>query len=219
MIVDFSFDGKFVLLVGGGSEAYNKALNFIDAGSKVLVVSRNFSNDILKLHEAKKILIQKTEVKNGEEFIRNLKPKPDLLALATSNHELNAILAREAKSAGLMVYVADNPAISDFILPAVARIGDVRVAISTNGKSPAMAKILRQRVEKLITQEDLLHIKLQESMRAVLKERIVNQKVRKKILYTILEDEKVNGLLKEGNLDEAQKVAMKIMESSEEEKQ
>jgi len=218
VIVDFNFEGKYVVLVGGGAEAYNKVLNFIDAGSRVLVVSRNFSSGILKLHEAKKILIEKTEIKNGEDFIRNLNPKPDLLTVATSNHELNGVLARAAKSEGFMVYVADNPAISDFILPAVARIGDVRVAVSTNGKSPAMAKTLRQRIEKLITQEDLLHIKLQEFMRAVLKQRIVNQKVRKKILYNILEDEKVNGLLKEGKFAEAQKAAIKIMESLEEEK-
>ena len=116
-----------------------------------------------------------------------------------------------------MVYVADNPAISDFILPAVARIGDVRITISTGGKSPAMAKALRARIEKLITKEDLLHIKLQEYMRGILKQRIINQKDRKKILYKVLEDEQVQKSLKDGKFGAAQKTAIKIMECFEKE--
>ena len=90
---------------------------------------------------------------------------------------------------------------------------DVRIAVSTDGKSPAMAKKLRQRIEELITKEDLLQIKLQERMRAVLKERIGDQKVRRKVLYKILEDEKVKTLLRAGKLGEAEKTAFKIMEN------
>ena len=217
MIIDFKFEGKYVVMVGGGSEAYNKALTFLDAGSKVLVVSRNFSSGIMELHRRKKIDLLRTEVRDGETFVKQLNPKPDLLAIATSDHALNANLASRAKSAGQMVYVADNPAISDFILPAVARIGDVRVTISTGGKSPAMAKALRTRIEKLITKEDLLHIKLQEYMRGILKQRIINQKDRKKILYKILEDEQVQKSLKDGKFGGAQKTALKIMESFEKE--
>ena len=217
MIIDFKFEGKYVVMVGGGSEAYNKALTFLDAGSKVLVVSRNFSSGIMELHRMKKIDLLRAEVKDGEIFVKQLNPKPDLLAIATNDQALNASLASRAKSAGHMVYVADNPAISDFILPAVARIGDVRVTISTGGKSPAMAKALRARIEKLITKEDLLHIKLQEYMRGILKQRIINQKDRKKILYKVLEDEQVQKSLKDGKFDAAKKTAMKIMECFEKE--
>jgi len=58
----------------------------------------------------------------------------------------------------------------------------------------------------------LLQIKLQNYMRAILKQRISNQKVRKKILYKILNDEHVKKLLKNDKLDEAQRAALKIME-------
>ena len=59
---------------------------------------------------------------------------------------------------------------SDFILPAVARVGDVKVAVSTGGKSPAMAHVLRERIEKLVTPQDLLEIELQANMRGILKD-------------------------------------------------
>ena len=213
MIIDFKFDGKYVVIVGGGTEAYKKTLRFLDAGSKILVASRTFSKGIKKLHQEKKINLLKADIKNGETFFNQLNPKPDLLAVATNDQKLNVQLSKRARSAGCMVYVADNPSISDFILPAVARIGDVRIAMSTGGKSPAMAKVLRQRVERLITQEDLLQIKLQKYMRAILKQRISNQKVRKKILYKILNDEHVKKLLRNDKLNEAQRVALTIMES------
>jgi siroheme synthase (precorrin-2 oxidase/ferrochelatase) len=60
----------------------------------------------------------------------------------------------------------------------------------------------------------LLHIELQEHMRAVLKDRVGEQKNRKRILYTILGDERVNVLLKEGKLDEAKKEAIEIMKKT-----
>jgi len=212
LIIDFKFDGKYVVIVGGGTEAYKKTLRFLDAGSKILVASRTFTSGIKKLHQEKKINLLKADIKNGETFFNQLNPKPDLLAVATNDQKLNVQLSKRARSAGCMVYVADNPSISDFILPAVAKIGEVRIAMSTGGKSPAMAKVLRQRVERLITQEDLLQIKLQNYMRAILKQQISDQKLRKKILYKILKDEHVKKLLRNGKLDEAQRVALKILE-------
>ena len=217
MIMDFKLNGKYIVMVGAGTEAYKKVLTFLDAGSKVLVVSRNFSAGFKELEKEKKICLTRTEIKDGAAFVKELNPRPDLLAVATSDHQLNAALAKRAKGMGFMVYVADNPDISDFILPAVAKIGDVRIAVSTEGKSPAMAKRLRQRIEDLITLEDLLQIKLQERMRTVLKERVADQKVRRKVLYKILENEKVKLLLISGKFNEAEKAALKIMESVESE--
>jgi precorrin-2 dehydrogenase/sirohydrochlorin ferrochelatase len=212
LIIDFKFEGKYVVMVGGGSEAFSKVQSFLDAGSRVLVISRNFGSGILNLSENKKIDLRRAEIREGEAFIRQLDPKPDLLAVATSDHNLNAKLASCAKSEGFMIYVADNPAISDFILPAVSKIGEVRIAVSTGGKSPAMAKTLRERIERLITEEDLLHIELQEYLRAILKQEVSEQKDRKKILYRVLEDKHVNELLKEGKLDKAKKEALIITE-------
>ena len=212
LIIDFSFEGKQVVMVGGGSEAFSKVQGFLDAGSKVLVISRNFSSGILQLQGKNKIELLRTEIKDGATFLQRLNPKPDLLAVATSDHGLNAKLADYARSQGLMVYVADNPALSDFILPAVSKIGEVRIAVSTGGKSPAMAKTLRERIERLITREDLLQIELQDYMRAILKEQVGQQKVRKGIIYKILQDERVNESLREGKLGKAKKEALQIME-------
>lgn len=215
MIVDLKFDGKYVVIVGGGAEGYRKTLSFLDAGSKILVVSKTFSSSIKKLHRMKKINLLKADIKDEAAFINSLSPKPNSLIAVTNDQNLNVQLAKHAKSAGCMVYAVDTPSISDFIFPALAKVGEVKIAISTNGKSPAMARVLRQRIERMITQEDLLQIKLQNYIRAILKQRISDQKVRRKVLYKILKDDNITRLLKEGEFGEAQRMALEILESFE----
>ena len=214
MLVDLKSNGKCVVVVGGGSEGYRKTLDFVEAGAKVLVVSRSFSNGIKELSRSGKICTQKEEVEDAEAFVSSFDPKPALLVAVTNNHELNLQLIIKAKAAGCMVYAPDNPAISDFTLPAVAKVGDISIAISTEGKSPAMARVLRQRIEKMITPEDLLQVELQNRLRATLKQQVGDQNVRRHLLYQILEDAEVKKLLKKGALNEAQEIAEKILQNS-----
>jgi precorrin-2 dehydrogenase/sirohydrochlorin ferrochelatase len=214
LLVDLNFNGKYVVVVGGGSESYRKSQSFVEAGAKILVVSKTFSLGIKKLHAMGKLELLQAEVKDAEDFVKNLKPKPDLLVAVTNDHRLNAQLIKHTKSEGCMVYSVDDPSASDFILPALAKVGEVKIAISTTGKSPAMARVLRQRIEKMITEEDLLQIELQNRLRANLKKRISDQKVRRQILYKTLKNDEVKRFLKEGKFDGALEVAMKILESS-----
>ena len=147
--------------------------------------------------------------------LSSLNPKPDIFLAVTNESKLNLELVKAAKSAGCMVYSVDNPALSDFILPAVARVGDVKIAVSTSGKSPAMARALRERIEQMITPEDLLEIQLQHMFAVILKEQVPDPKVRSKMLYEILNNDNIKQVLKEGKLCEAQEIAMKLVEKKE----
>jgi precorrin-2 dehydrogenase/sirohydrochlorin ferrochelatase len=98
-------------------------------------------------------------------------------------------------------------------LPAVAKVGDVTIAVSTGGKSPAMASELRQRIEKLIAPQDLAKIGLQEQLREILKEKVPDQKARRLLLYKILGDPEVNGLLERGKFEEAKTKALEVLEN------
>jgi precorrin-2 dehydrogenase/sirohydrochlorin ferrochelatase len=213
LILDFNFEGKYVVIVGGGAEGYRKILSFLDAGSKILVVSRKFLVDIHTLHQLKKIDLVNADIRDAEAFVNGLSPTPDLLVAVTNNQNLNFRLVKHAKAAGCMVYCVDNPAISDFMFPALAKIDDVKIAISTSGKSPTMARVLRKRIEKLITKEDLLQIRLQDYVRPILKQRIPDQKIRKIVLCEILEDVHIKKLLRKGKFDDAKNLALDIAES------
>ncbi len=215
MLIDLKLDGKTVIVVGGGSEAYRKTQSFVDCGAKIWVISREFSSGIEKLGDEKKVALLKTEIKDAESFVNSLNPKPNILLAATNDSKLNLELVKAAKAFGCMVYAVDNPALSDFILPAVAKVGDVKIAVSTGGKSPAMARVLRKRIEEMITVQDLLEIDLQDELRRMLKERVSDSNVRRKLLYEILNNEDIKEALVEGNFDMAQVLAIKFIEKGE----
>ena len=212
MLIDLKINGKTIIVVGGGEEAYRKTQSVIDSGATIWVVSKDFSSGIEKLAEEKKLALVKTEIQSAKAFVDSLNPKPDMLLAVTDNSRLNSELVAAARALGCMVYSVDNPALSDFILPAVAHIGDVKIAVSTSGKSPAMAKLLRERIEELITPEDLLEIELHAYVRGILKEKVSDPKRRSEFLYAILNDAKIKQALKQGNLHQAQELAMKILE-------
>ncbi len=215
MLIDLKLTGKTIIVVGGGAEAYRKTQSFLDSGAVVWVVSKEFSSGIQKLNEEKRVILLKTEIKDSTSFVDCLNPKPDVLLAATDDSKLNSKLVQAAKGWGCMVYAVDNPAISDFILPAIARVGDVKIAVSTGGKSPAMARVLRERIEKLVKPEDLLEIELQADMRSILKEEVADPKQRSKMLYDILNNDNIKEALREGKLQKAQKLAIKLVNKRE----
>jgi precorrin-2 dehydrogenase/sirohydrochlorin ferrochelatase len=211
LFIDLKLEGKNVIVVGGGAEAYRKTQSFLDSRATIWVISKEFSEGIQKLGEEKKVALLKTEVKDAKSLVNSLTPKPYALLAITNDVKLNLELVKAAKALGCMVYAVDNPALSDFILPAVARIGEVKIAISTGGKSPAMAHVLRERIEKLITPQDLLEIELQANVRNILKTKVPDAKVRGKLLYEILNNDNIKKALSEDKLKEAQELAMKLI--------
>ncbi|MCS7103415.1 MAG: bifunctional precorrin-2 dehydrogenase/sirohydrochlorin ferrochelatase [Candidatus Korarchaeum sp.] len=211
--MDLKLTNKNILVVGGGRNSYKKVIKFLEEGSRITVCSKSFSKGFKKLSAEGKISLIKADVKDAGQFITNLNPKPDILVAATNDQTLNAELAVRAKATGCIVYVIDNPSISDFSLPAVAKIGDVRVAISTGGRSPAVARALRIRIEKMVKPEDLLQIQLQYQIRDILKKQVADYKTRRQIVYSILRDMHIKELLKLGKLEEALSEAFKIIEA------
>ncbi len=74
----------------------------------------------------------------------------DLVIVATNNHPLNDVIREEARKRKLLVNFADKPSLCDFYLGAVVKKGDLKVAISTNGKSPTMAKRIKEDLEETL---------------------------------------------------------------------
>ncbi len=135
-----------ILIVGGGYVACEK-LSFLlksSPNAKVKVVATYFSDEIKVL--AKKY---KTPLVFGE-YGRNLMYKQQIVIAATNDEKLNEQIYFDAKSFNILINVADTPDLCDFYLGGIVTKGNVKIAISTNGKSPTMAKRLRQFFEKVL---------------------------------------------------------------------
>jgi len=215
LFIDFKVDGKKVVVVGGGSESFRKIQNFLDSTAEIIVVSYEFSEGIRSIAAQGKIVLKQVQIVDVKKFIEQLNPKPDLLLAVTDNSVLNSQLVLEAKTVGCLVYCVSDPSLSDFIFPAVARVGDVKIAVSTGGRSPAIAMELRQRIEEFVTLDDLLGIELQAYLREVFKNSISDQRVRSRFLNEILNNVNIKQALREGNICVAKELALKLVQNKE----
>mgnify|MGYP001577040122 FL=1 len=133
---------KPCIVVGGGSVAERKVSSLLNAGAKVLVISPKLTPALKRLANKKQISYCPNPYKTGD-------LKGFFLAYSATNDPLvNKAVFKEAKKQGILLNVVDVPELCNFIVPSVVERGDLLIAISTSGKSPAMAKKIREKLEK-----------------------------------------------------------------------
>ncbi|MGQ0638581.1 MAG: precorrin-2 dehydrogenase/sirohydrochlorin ferrochelatase family protein [Nitrososphaerota archaeon] len=213
MIVDLNLKGNLVIVVGGGQEGLKKINSLLTQDCKILLISDKTNQQIANYVKQKKITFKQMKLKDAS-FLS--KYRPFMVMATTDNKELNRKIVEKAKQMRCYAYAADDPSVSDFSHPSVINIEDtVQIAISTGGRSPAMARKIRMQAEKvfkkIIKKEDIYQIKLQEIARSAAKSRLATPIERKKFLYSVLNDNQVKQLIKEGNFKKAQKRVMKML--------
>lgn len=137
--VNLDLTARPVLVVGGGPVAARKVAGLLRAGAAVTVVSPRAVREITDDPDVRWFQrpYQRGEVASYR-----------LAITATDDTEVNRQVAADGDTAGVFVNSADDPENCSFTLPAVARHGDLQVAISTNGRSPGLARWLRRRYER-----------------------------------------------------------------------
>ena len=213
VIVDLNLRGKLVIVVGAGQEGLKKVNSLLTQDCQILVISDSANTQITNYAKNGKIKFKKTRLDNAD-FLDEY--DPILVMAATDDKELNRKIVQKAKKKRTYAYAADDPDVSDFAHPSVINIEDtVQIAISTGGRSPAMARKIKLKAEKIfkeiIDKEDIYQIKLQKIARDMAKEKIPTTIERKKFLYSVLNSNKIKQLLKEGNLQTAQKEMIRIL--------
>ena len=210
MIVDLNLKGKLVIVVGGGQEGLKKINSLLTQDCKILVVSEKVNSQLSMYIKKKKISFKKSKLKDAN-FLS--KYRPILVMAATDDKKLNRKIVQKAKKMRCYAYASDDPDVSDFAHPSVINIEDtVQIAISTGGRSPAMARKLKLQAEKIfkktIKMEDIYQIKLQQIAREKAKKKILTALGRKKFLYGVMNDAKVKQLIKVRDLKRAEKRVM-----------
>jgi len=213
LIVDLNLKGNLVIVVGGGAEGMKKVNSLLTQDCKILVVSDKVNTQLSNYIKEKKINFKKSKLKDAN-FLS--KYKPFLVMAATDDRELNRKIIQKAKKMKCYVYASDDPEVSDFAHPSVINIEDtIQIAISTGGRSPAMARKLKMQAEKIfkktIKKEDIYQIKLQQIARDAAKKTLPTQLERKKFLYSLLNDKSIKQLIKDKKLKKAQQRAMLML--------
>ncbi len=139
-----------ILLVGGGNVGLEKleALLKNDPRATVTIVADRIKDEIIHLAQ-----VHHTIVLVHRRFEAQDLDGRELLILATDSPQLNAQIREMAKERGLLTNVADTPHLCDFYLGSTVKKGDLKIGISTNGRSPTFAKRFRQLLEEALPED------------------------------------------------------------------
>jgi len=152
--------GKRCVVVGGGGVALRKVRGLLEYGTNVEVISPDPCLELSKLGETGEIKVLRRRYRSGD-------LQGAFLAIAaTDNRALNRQVVKEAEDKAVLVNVADDVENSDFIVPSYLRRGDMTIAVSTAGRSPALARKIRTRLEKEFGEEYASLVRLIAEVRA-----------------------------------------------------
>ncbi|MGC8763506.1 MAG: precorrin-2 dehydrogenase/sirohydrochlorin ferrochelatase family protein [Acidobacteriota bacterium] len=146
-LVNLQLKGRLAVVVGGGRVAVRKARKLLDGGARVKVVAPEAEGELRLLAAEGRIALENRPYAPGD-------LAGAFLAIAcTSDEAVNAAVSAEARRLGILVNVADRPALCTFTLPAVVRRGDLTLAVATDGRCPALSRALREELERSYGEE------------------------------------------------------------------
>lgn len=139
--------GRRCLVIGGGAVAERKIASLLEAGAAVSVISPEVSETIARWSAKRSIQFKARRYQAGD--LAGF----EMVFVATDDDEVTARVYHESRSRAVWVNAADDPARCDFILPSALRRGNLTVAVSTAGTSPALARTIREELELYFTEE------------------------------------------------------------------
>ena len=215
MIINLNLENKKIIVIGGGSEAEKRIKSLLNEKCEIIVISDSINEPISKLVKTKQVKLKKQKIENMK-FISEL--KPSLIITTTNDKKINQKIINYAKKKKIIAYSSDNPEDSDFSNASIIDFEKmIQIAIFTGGQSPVMSKKIKSKAEnvlkKVISKEDIIQIKIQKISRKLAKEIIPTQLQRKECLKSIMNDNHIDQLIKDGQIKKAEKRAIEILKT------
>lgn len=194
------------VVVGGGEVAARKVQALCEAGAHPVVVSPVLCDALRCQAEAGKIEVIEREYRPGD--VAGVR----LIIAATDEPAINEAVWQEAQAAGCLVNVVDEPTRCNFYVPATVRRGALTLSVSTSGYSPALARRIRQTLERQFEPSYEPYLDLLGGLRPIVQEQVADPAVRK-LLWESLLDSDILELLHSGAAETALQRAHEIVES------
>ena len=132
---------KKCVVVGGGLVAHRKCSMLLECEASIKVVSLTFQKEFFEFDPTRILLIQDVF---RTQYIENC----FLVIAATGEKEVNCEISRYCEENRILVNIIDEPELCSLITPAYLRRGNLTISISTGGKSPALAKKIKEEISK-----------------------------------------------------------------------
>lgn len=196
---------KRCVVVGGGDVAGRKARSLLEHEANVEVVSADVCPELAQLATEGRIHHCRRRYRQGD------LAGAVLAIAATDDPAINAEVAEEGRGRNIPVNVVDSPDLSDFIVPSLLRRGDLSIAVSTAGKTPALARKLRSELEKVYGPGYGLLVELAADVRQELKRD--GLAIDAEVWHRSLELELLVDLLNRGLVDQARERLLRRLRS------
>jgi precorrin-2 dehydrogenase/sirohydrochlorin ferrochelatase len=163
---------RLAVVIGGGKVGRRKADGLVAAGARVRIVDPNAS--LLQTDDESRISWIAEAYQTGHLDGASL-------AFAAAKEAVNARVVADAKVRGIWVNSADDPEAGDFIVPAIARSGDLRIAISTGGAAPAAARRIRDLLGNQFDASWADWLEIQRELRPIVLDTIADPHLRQRV--------------------------------------
>lgn len=157
--VFFDLTQRRCVVIGGGAVAERKVAGLVESGATVTVISPNLTPSLQRQVDAGVVRYVARPYRSGD-------LGGFFLAFTTTGDALvDTTIFADGRAAGVLVNSADDPARCDFFLPAVIRRGDMAIAVSTGGTSPALARVMREELQSMVGEDYTLLVEIAAAMR------------------------------------------------------
>lgn len=192
--VNLDLKGKKCIVVGGGKVAERKVRSLLACGALVLVVS-------LQLTKRLKSLVNQGRITHwrGHYHPRTLSKDAFLVIAATDKSDINLKVSRDAISLNKLVNAVDSPQSCNFFVPAVLRQGPLTISISTSGRSPALARKIKQELKDLYGREYAKFLTIMGNLRPEIKAKYTSA-AQRKLVWQRLVDSDILDLIKKNKI-------------------
>ena len=202
--VFLNLKNKRIVVIGGGPVAERKVESLLGTGASIVMISPEVTVRLDSLAKENRIELQRRAYAPGDCV------GAALVFSATDDADVSSAVFQEATQAGILVNTADQPALCDFIMPAVVRRGDVAISISTGGTSPGLASQLRRKIGRIIGPEYAKLTELLSRARPEIRRRIADSAERKALHYRILNSD-ILKLIRQGDVEGAERRLKEIV--------
>jgi precorrin-2 dehydrogenase len=179
---------KNTLVVGGGLVAQRKVETLLASGARVSIVSRDLTPALRGLADQGRIEYKGTVFR--EDFLDGI----FIVISATDDSELNHKISVVAQERGLLVNAIDQPEDCNFIVPAIIRRGDLQIAVSTSGKSPALARKIRKELEHHFGEEYEKMLLLMGNVREWILSRGLPQEKNRRMFHALVDSDMMQAI-------------------------
>ena len=207
------FEGKRVLVIGGGGVGTSRAKKFLEAGAEVRVLSLDFSDELKRLGKEGKVELIKGNAFD-KSLIEPLIADSHLVVVAIPSLKVNDLVCEIARSHKTLVNLANDAERTEVVVPFEDEVEGIRFAVTTEGKSGIVARKVKEAFKRMLEEDEetIYFLKAMDHLKRYMKSHRIPVQMRMKLYFVISADKEFRRLVREGKVEEAQNLAERLVE-------